>query len=538
MGEPSIPARSGPAASIRARSLSFTNLSKNVEAARGGSKRSIATLRAHSLALDELGRKSAERIAAYKAQQVLQLAAVRGNRVETATVRARGIVQLAALKREDLSIKARQKVTAAALSALSGGKKSIAMFRTLGISQDDLAKGSHDFQFLLLRVAEGLKQVHGGTKKAALAQRLFGRSSQTTLPIFAQGRKTLQANLALADKYGVTLSKNPLKASLQLARAQKEMEFAQLGWQVTFATKVAPALTKLILLVTRGSQWLSKHKSITSILIPALISFAAATWLVNVAMSANPAVLLVAGLVAVGVAVVLAYKHFKGFRAVVNGVFGWIKSHWPLVTGILTGGLVPAIAYVIRHWEGILNFFTGLPGKIKKKTLGLFDGVKDAFRSAINWVIGIWNRLRFTIPKIDTHIPGVGKVGGWSIGTPHIDPIGGGGGVTKGYKGPDHSARMGRAPVAPSKQTGRGTSRRSAPTGRSCSSCTITTTPTWTAARLNAASPNATSTHWHARNGHPRASRARTAWAARATRPRRHNGAGQGAGSADPRAPV
>jgi hypothetical protein len=422
-------------------SLAFTNLSKNVEAARGGDKKAVATARAHSLALDELAAKSKDRIAAYKAQQVLQLAAVSGNRVETAAVRARGLVQLTALKREDLLIKARQKTAAATLAALSGGKKAMATFRELGITQDDLRRGSHDFNFILGKIAEGLGRMPGGAKRAALAQKLLGRSSQTTLPIFTQGRASMQANLKLADKYGVTLSKNPLKAVRQLAHAQKEMEFAQLGWQVTFATKVAPALTKLILLVTRGSQWLAKHKTITSILIPAVIAFAAATWIVNAAMAANPVVLVVAGLVALGVALVMAYTKFTTFRNIVNAVFDWIKSHWKLVTGILTGGLVPAIAFVINHWNDILGFFGGLPEKIKKKTLGLFDGIKGAFVSAINFIIGIWNKLNFTIPGVD--VPGIGEVGGWTIGVGHIDPIGTGSPATKTKTTPGHVQRGG-----------------------------------------------------------------------------------------------
>jgi hypothetical protein len=287
-------------------------------------------------------------------------------------------------------------------AAGGGSKRAIAMFRELGISQDELTKGSHNFQFLILRIADGLAKLPPGTRKAAIAQKLLGRSSQTTLPIFTQGRKALQENLDLAKAYGVTLSGNPIKQQKRLARAQKEMEFAQLGWQVTFATKIAPALTKFILLITRGSAWLSKHKTLTSFLIPTVIAFAAALWLVNIAMSANPIVIAVAALVALGVAVVVAYKKFTVFRNVVNATFDWIKGHWPLLLGILTGPIGGSVILIIRY----------------------FGQIKAAFKAVINWIIRGWNALRFTVPSVDTHIPGVGKVGGFTIGVPQVPLLG------------------------------------------------------------------------------------------------------------------
>lgn len=131
-------------------------------------------------------------------------------------------------------------------AARDGSGKAQDAFKALGINQKDLAKGSKDFQGLLGNVAEGMGKMEGGTKRAATAQLLLGRNSSTTLPIFTQGRKSMDANLKLADKYGVTLGGKPIKSLRQLQQAQKEAEFASMGMQVTFATLVAPALTKVI----------------------------------------------------------------------------------------------------------------------------------------------------------------------------------------------------------------------------------------------------------------------------------------------------
>jgi hypothetical protein len=57
----------------------------------------------------------------------------------------------------------------------------------------------------------------------------------------------------------------------------------------------------------------------------------------------------------------------------------------------------------------------------------MWDGIKDAFRAAINWIIDKWNGLHFGIPGVNTHIPGVGTVGGFDLKTPNIPRLAQGG---------------------------------------------------------------------------------------------------------------
>lgn len=100
-------------------------------------------------------------------------------------------------------------------------------------------------------------------------------------------------------------------------------------------------------------------------------AMAAAQWLLNVAMDANPVVLIVAGIAALVAGVVLAYQHFGPFRTVVDAVgralgtvarvitgavaaaFGWVKSHWPLLLAILTGPIGLAVLVITKNWDRI-----------------------------------------------------------------------------------------------------------------------------------------------------------------------------------------
>jgi len=71
-----------------------------------------------------------------------------------------------------------------------------------------------------------------------------------------------------------------------------------------------------------------------------------------------------------------------------------------------------------------VHFVTSLPGKIASAAVGMWDGIKDAFRSAIDWIIQGWNSLHF-------HIPGfsVGPIhfGGFDLGLPQIPLLATGG---------------------------------------------------------------------------------------------------------------
>jgi len=220
----------------------------------------------------------------------------------------------------------------------------------------------------------------------------------------------------------------------------------------------------------------------------------AAQWLWNAALTAgaiamqvllSPITLIIAAIALLVVGIILAYKHSETFRDIVQAamkgvvtafqwvidaaqkVFGWVKSNWPLILGFLTGPFGLAFAWILTHWGtfkdivggwkdaiasrisdlfgGIRDAFTGARDWVldrwaafkervsgfKLNFSGLFDGIWQAFRAAINLVIRGWNSLQFMIPSINTHIPGVGTVGGMTVGTPNIPYLAAGGIVTR-----------------------------------------------------------------------------------------------------------
>jgi hypothetical protein len=197
---------------------------------------------------------------------------------------------------------------------------------------------------------------------------------------------------------------------------------------------------------------------------------AAAQWLLNTAMSANPIGLIVIAIVALVAAFVLAWKHSQIFRTIITGAFNavkdaalfvvnWIKAHWPLLLAILTGPIGIAVLLIVSHWNAIKNglhavitwitgawngfvsFLTGIGSKIASVGGTIWNGFLSGFKGIINGIIDIWNRLHFTIPSIN-----IGPVhfGGGTIGVRPIPHLANGGTLTTagmvmvGERGPEY----------------------------------------------------------------------------------------------------
>ncbi|WP_280438927.1 phage tail protein [Nocardia cyriacigeorgica] len=118
----------------------------------------------------------------------------------------------------------------------------------------------------------------------------------------------------------------------------------------------------------------------------------------------------------VGVAVGL----ISGSIDIALGIFDTLKS----AIGAVGDAFGVAKDWIVDQWGNLIEFFRGLPSKLSSAVSGLWDGIKNAFRDAINWLIGAWNNFRlhfeFTIPVIDKEIS-------LTVDTPDLPLLSGGG---------------------------------------------------------------------------------------------------------------
>ncbi|MDI6908634.1 hypothetical protein [Nocardioides sp.] len=106
----------------------------------------------------------------------------------------------------------------------------------------------------------------------------------------------------------------------------------------------------------------------TAITSAASKAAAAAQWLLNAALSANPIGLVVIAIAALVAGIVIAYRKSETFRAIVDKAFAgiktaitvavdfvvkFVKKHWPKLLVILTGPIGLAVVLIIKHWSKI-----------------------------------------------------------------------------------------------------------------------------------------------------------------------------------------
>ena len=158
----------------------------------------------------------------------------------------------------------------------------------------------------------------------------------------------------------------------------------------------------------------------------------------------NPIGLAILALVAIGVALYMAWKRSETFRNIVKGalnavkdvavaignwfagpfvrfftdtipnafktVLDWVKKNWPWILGALTGPIGLAVVYIVKHWDGIKSGIASAWNAIVKNVLNpiknfftqtipgwaryLRDRVVEFFRGVLTGWINIYKSVR------------------------------------------------------------------------------------------------------------------------------------------------
>lgn len=185
---------------------------------------------------------------------------------------------------------------------------------------------------------------------------------------------------------------------------------------VKVAVGVVGGLAAAVILVNAATMvWVAGQK----VAMVATKLWAAAQWLLNAAMAANPIGLVVFALVALATALVVAWKKSETFRAIVIGawngiksvvgavvgwfttaipaawekvksatssawnfVLGFFRKWWPLLLGVFFGPLGIVVGLIVKNWD-----------TIKEKTSAAWNAVKSAVSGAIDAVVNFVRSL-------------------------------------------------------------------------------------------------------------------------------------------------
>ena len=136
---------------------------------------------------------------------------------------------------------------------------------------------------------------------------------------------------------------------------------------------------------------------------------------------------------------------FEAGTALLKGDFSGV---WEALKGIVTDALDAIKDFISTAFGDIIDFVAGVPEKLGRAAKGMFDGIKNAFKEAINFIIRAWNGLEFRIPGFS-----IGPIGydGFTLGVPDIPLLADGGIVNRatlaviGEAGPEAVVPLDRA---------------------------------------------------------------------------------------------
>lgn len=182
-------------------------------------------------------------------------------------------------------------------------------------------------------------------------------------------------------------------------------------------------LTGILLVHKIGTLAVSAATKVSTV---ATKAWAAATWLLNIAMRANPIMLVVAALAVLAAGLIYAYKHSETFRNVIaavwagllgffRAVWGFLKSWGPLILAVLAPVIgIPLLiwqhwsqitGYVQSAWDSTLKFIKKIPGAIVGVFASAAKNIGGIGTSIITWIGNAASTAWTTVVKFFQGLP-------------------------------------------------------------------------------------------------------------------------------------
>jgi hypothetical protein len=374
---------------------------------------------------------------------------------------------------------------------------------TIGVNIGDMAaavaEGGPRAQEALQQVIAKLKEVPDGTEQARLAMEIFGdplrELGANNVPAFINsldgGTEALGEFAGAGQKASDELGDNmagkfqSLKNTIQVGVVEslikaadwmtqnKEITIGLVAVIGTFVTalgvaKVAAAgfaIAQGVSAAATGAGTaafasntiaMGAYAVASGVMRVATLAGAAAQWLLNAALTANPIGIVVVAIAALVAGLVWFFTKtelgrqiwetvWNAIKATLSAVWDFIKGVWDAMVATLAwvgdkigafgaavgavwqgvqDGIAAAVQWVMDKWNSVVEFVTGLPAKLSAAARGMWDGIKEAFKSAINWIIKAWNAIEFKIPGFEL---GPVKFDGFTLGLPDIPMLADGG---------------------------------------------------------------------------------------------------------------
>jgi hypothetical protein len=179
----------------------------------------------------------------------------------------------------------------------------------------------------LVDVSEALSKGYAGNMKA------LGALSPEIKAMIKDGASLADVQAVLTKNFGGAGE----AAANTAAGGMKKLGIAFSETKESIGAAFLPIMLKLQPVLEKFANWAQENPDLLAAVIAGMGILAGSILAVNAAMMLNPAVAITAGIIALGAAIVVAYKKFEGFRdvvrVVVNSIAGYIEG---MVNGFIT----------------------------------------------------------------------------------------------------------------------------------------------------------------------------------------------------------
>ncbi len=244
----------------------------------------------------------------------------------------------------------------------------------LGLEYKDLAGLAPEDQFK--RLAGAIGDLEDPTRKAALAQALFGRAGTQLLPMFAAGAEGIEQLQAEARRLGLTMSGEDAQAAEEFTDALDAL------WKVVkmgvfnVGAALAPVLQQVAETITdvaiRVSEWIKANRQV----IVTVLQVAAAVVAGGIALAALGTV--ISGLGSTIGVLITTITTVGGTFKLLAGVIAFLVSPIGMVITAL-GALAAYLVHASGAGGKALDWLGDRFGSLKDDALSAYQGIADAF---------------------------------------------------------------------------------------------------------------------------------------------------------------
>lgn len=208
---------------------------------------------------------------------------------------------------------------------------------------------------------------------ARVEQEAMAASGKTNAAELTAQEKA-SAVLAIINRDGAAAMGDFAKTADSAANQQKTAAAQTEDLKAALGTSLLPVVQQILGVVTTQflpmlqdfAKWITQNESVIMPLAIGLGILAAAVWVVNIAMYANPIGLIIAGII------------------LLIGIIVLLVTQWDTVVAFLTTIWQGFVSWIVSVIEGFVGWWNGV-------WAGFGGFISDVWNGFVSWITGVWN---------------------------------------------------------------------------------------------------------------------------------------------------